>query len=311
METPAVTLDKKDAASFDADMMREFEINAAEIARLRTFYNMPVIPGAEGFFSRVLASFTNHFRRFVNSLHVQFYAWEALLTQNWQRYAERYVKLLSENLPDAEQFTGVIALRSTKADCDKYRAALLSVVNLCKNLSSVILSSEKETLPSAMRNVIAYLEMNHCTVDPARPSKCKAATRFTFGELGRLGTAGFGSDPQVFLSHMRQYMEAWNHVYSVLLDKNNLDGAVRRMESEIEKLTLNMDKDASSRRMDIAERINVIRARMVAYRAIFQTAQDMWMTSAMTVFILPLQKMGMNAGVKEDLTSWILATKGE
>lgn len=298
-----------DIDTFDTETMTEFKYDRDQLMGLNSRLYEDMVPGTEGFFSRVFNTIINRFRVFINSLHQQVYSWEALLTQNWKQYAERYIKQLSDNLPESEAFTGTISLRGTKAMMEKNKAAMISVVNLTRRLDAVILSSEKDTLPREMRNVITYLEMNQCKIDPSRPSESSAGTRFAYGELGRLGTAGYGSEPSLFISAMSRGLNDWYTIFSSLSDTKFMDQAVRRMEAEINKRASMAEKAKDRQKLELSEQINNMKARMVAYRAILRATIDMWNTTLVAHFILPLQNLGLKAGVKDDLFTWILATK--
>ena len=295
--------------SFDEMIINEFTCDHNKLMVLNPYMTADSIPGMEGFFSRIINTITNRFQIFINALHQQVYSWEALLTQNWKQYAERYIKQLSNNLPESEAFTGTVSLRGTKAMMEKNKAALVAVVNLTKRLDSIILSADKDTIPRDMRNVISYLEMNHCTVDPARPSGSSAGTRFTYGELGRLGTAGYGTEPSLFISAMSKGLNDWYGIFTQLTDTKFMDQAVRKMEAEINKRAGAAEKAQDRQKLELSQQINNMKARMVAYRSILRAATDMWNTTLVTHFILPLQNLGLKAGVKDDLFTWILATK--
>ena len=291
------------------EMMRDFSLTNQEIIGLVKFSDKDVIPGTESFISRLIGSISNIFQRFSNALHEQIYSWEAILTQNWKQYAERWIDRLNNNLPDTEQFTGTISLRGTKQMMEKNKAAMTAVVNLASHLDRVILSPEKDILPRELRQVISYLEMNHCTIDPARPSQCSAGTRFTYGELGRLGTSGYGSEPSIYVSSMRHGIDDWYRIYTAMTNSQFVDTAVKKMEAEINRLSAAMEKATDAKKLDMAQQINNVRARMVAYRAILRATIDMWNTTLITHFIIPLQNLGRKAGLKDDFISWILATK--
>ena len=69
------------------------------------------------------------------------------------------------------------------------------------------------------------------------------------------------------------------------------------------------EKAKDRQKLELSEQINNMKARMVAYRAILRATIDMWNTTLVAHFILPLQNLGLKAGVKDDLFTWILATK--
>ena len=291
------------------EMMRDFTLTNNDIVRLMKYSDKDVIPGTESFLSRLVGSISNIFQRFSNALHEQFYSWEAVLTQNWKQYAERWIERLNNNLPDTEQFTGTISLRGTKQMAEKNKAAMMAVVNLTSHLDRVILSPEKDVLPRELRQVISYLEMSNCKVDPARPSQSSAATRFTYGELGRLGTSGYGSEPSIYVSAMKHGIDDWYRIYSTMTNSQFTDIAIKKMEAEVNRLAAAMEKAPDSKKLDMAQQINNIRARMVAYRSILRATIDLWNTTLITHYVIPLQNLGRKAGLKDDFLSWILATK--
>ena len=264
----------------------------------------------EGFFERLWNSFTNMFQGVYNFLKVTVESYIALFKQDWQEYARRYIKWIYDNTPEAEQFSGTICLRGTRQQMEKNKACLTAVVNLIRNIGSELASKENTAMTRNMRNCAQYLEMNGCTVDLARPSKCKAATRFTYGEFGRLGTMGYGSDPTVFLAHMGKNLDVWGDFFKQFTDHNKIASAVEQAEQAIANEMKKMESTSNpNARAAVGERINNIKTRLTAFRAIMRAGFDLWDTTMMTHIILPVQNLGRNAGMKDDLTSWILATK--
>ena len=86
------------------EMMRDFSLTNQEILGLVKFSDKDIIPGTESFISRLIGSISNIFQRFSNALHEQIYSWEALLTQNWKKYA---VGLMGDSIETVNPYVKV------------------------------------------------------------------------------------------------------------------------------------------------------------------------------------------------------------
>lgn len=285
-------------------------LSRADMAGLSYPYAMSSdhIPGMEGFFSRLWGEVTNFFQGWANWYTDQVHMWEGVYRQDWIKYANLWLTTLKNNMPSDEQFTGTVALRADRGDIIKHTVCLEAVCKLIKNLEKNVLSSEKDPITREMTNVARYLELNSCTVDFKRPSSSKAATRFTYGSLGRLGTMGYGTDCMIWLSNMSKNLAQFTEVYKILTDINYVAKAVQRMEAELETTYGKMEKAGDSQKAILSERVLNIKSRMTGIRALTKASIDFYNTTLLTDVVLPLQNLGRNTGKVDDLTSWILST---
>lgn len=295
----------------DTAFLSQMHADQNELYHLMQSSSGESIPGMEGFFSRLINSISNTFQAYYNFFSNTIIAFEALFKQDWVLYCRRFIKRLNDNLPETEPFSGTISLRASRSMMEKNRVCLFAVANLIKRLDSNIVSSEKDVLTREMSNVLRYLEVNKCKIDIARPSASKAGTRFDYGELGRLGTAGYGTEPSIFVNAMARGVDDWVKIYEIFTDSKFFEMATKKMESEISKRIAAMDKAPDSKKAELATQINNMKARMVAFKSIFRASLNLWKTTLLADFVLPLQNMAQVAGMGDDLTSWILAPNEE
>lgn len=263
------------------------------------------IPGMEGIFMRTLNVIYNLFQQSYNyytSFIIQF---EALFKNDWILMANRYIKLLEDNPPEPEPFSGLICLRATKQKAEAHRSCLKAVVQFLNNLDKEIISSDRNMITRNMQNVVHYLETNGCTVDLRKPSKSKASTRFYYGDIGRLGTAGYGVEPMLFLMGMKRGLNEAADLYKQITNTNKVEAAIKKMEQEIKRLEGQATNDNAQ--AQIVERCNNIRSRFAAFRGILRASTDMFQTSLLSDYVVPLRNLGEIAGIREDLLTWIFS----
>lgn len=294
----------------DYAVLRDIEESKKELERLCSFsQNMEYIPGMEGFFSRLLGSIANIFTAYRNAFMQYIHLFQAVYDPNWKNIIERSLKYVDEHLPEDEQFTGTVCFRGERSTMEKNKACLISCANLLNRMEANLLSSDKSIVTREMQNVIQYLEINDCKIDIRRPSASTAGSPKYYGSIGRLGTAGYGSDPSRFLMTMRSALNDYEKLFKIFTDTHRIDAAIQKVEAEIEKKTRAAEKASNAQKIQLGEQINVLKERMIAFRSIIKAAYKMWDVTLGVHILIPLQNLCRNAGMKNDLTSWVLATK--
>lgn len=267
------------------------------------------VPGLEGLLARTWGSIFNLFQRYINAYASLAMGLSAFFTQNWMAYTDSYIKRLASNNVSDENFSGTVCLRGDRMSIEKIRACLGTVATCFKNFEKNVLSPVKTDLTPELSNCIKQLEMNHCKINIQRPSGSRSATRFTYGDTGRLGTAGYGNGFGMWLSNMQKVYQDWKQYYITFTDPNVIPRAMSKVEADLQAMYTKMERASDKQHFDMAAMVNNIRYRMQAYKAIYTAAIDLWKTTLITFLIIPFEYVGMECGTLDSLTSWILATK--
>lgn len=288
----------------------DYEATAIELNKIsQMLAEGKAVPGLEGILSRVWGSVFNLFRGFSNWLTNFFMHVNSIFNQNWIKYTQGYMDRLNANGVTDEQFSGSICPRGEKMQMEKVQACLMTVMALYRNMEKNLLNPVKTDLTPEMYNCIKQLEMNHCKVDLKRPSNSHAATRVTYGSLGRMGTAGFGTSFNVWFANIRKGFNVWCDVFYMFTDPNAIPKAVDSAERQLQAIYTRLEQSPDRERFDMTERINNIKARLKAYKAIHKAAWDLWYTTLKVFYIKPVNYLAINSGKMDSLTSWILTPK--
>lgn len=316
----------------DPKMFTECQLFTNEAIRLQKMLDagLMVQPEMEGFFSRLFYSFFNWLPGTRNRLMGAYQAIKALVTGDWLAQAERAIEYINDHMPSDEIFqqkavitgggpihygSGTIPVmsfrRCTKGEAMKYRACLETVAKYLQTFEKDVMSSEPSMYTRGIQQIVAYLQLNKCKVDLARPSKSKAATRVTYGEHGRLGTMGYGGSVRIFLNGMEENLRVYKKVFDIITDTNGLNNRLNQLEAQINKMEVESRTiDENDRRAtQLVERINNLKARLVAVQSIARTIGDFWRVTFVVSTINPLSMLCDVAGMESDLTSWIFATE--